>query len=709
MHWSERRWVRVLHGGRGQPFGLLLLALLLMLGLVPDVIGLGLVRLAAFDAYQRGAPRTRRSAPAVIVAIDEESLGLYGQWPWPRTWLAQLVARLAAARPAAIGIDVVMPEPDRLSPGRLAEFVPGMGRDLAQRLSSLPSNDAALAQALRGQPVVLGIAGLEKDALHAGRAVRLVPVRAVGGDPSSFVPRFEGALRSVEEIDRAAAGHGLLSVHTARGVVRRMPLVAGVADALLPAFGIEVLRVAAGGPVLTVRVGASGIEAVGIRDFLIPTESDGSVWVHFTRHDPSRFVSAADVLSGAADLRLFEKKLVLIGVTALGLSDYHATPVADRMSGIEIHAQLLEGIFDGDLLSRPRSVAWAEAGVLIAGGLLLILIVPRRPARTSVALLVLVIGAQGAAGVLLYLKGGILFDAASPSLGLGVLFTSMLVITLAEAESNRRALRRQVEQQREHAARLAGELEAARRIQMDSLPDPTRAFPGDTRLDLYAFLEPAREVGGDVYDFFTLDHDRVCFLIGDVSGKGLPSSLFMAVSKALYKSVALRQSGRVEVVMREADTEISRENTEGFFVTMLAGILNVRTGLLEYCNAGHEPPYLLPNGEGPPLRLTDGGGPPLCAVERFPYAAGSRCLDPGDTLCLVTDGVTEAQGPRAELYGRDRLEALLGQVGRSASAAAGVGEAIRREVSRFTGGAEPSDDMAILVLRWNGPSSVTGH
>src|SRR5262249_62069524 len=96
---------------------------------------------------------------------------------------------------------------------------------------------------------------------------------------------------------------------------------------------------------------------------------------------------------------------------------------------------------------------------------------------------------------------------------------------------------------RERAARLAGELEAARRIQMGSLPDPAIAFPGETRLDLYAFLEPAREVGGDLYDFFPLDHDRLCFLIGDVSGKGLPGSLFMAVSKALYKSGGLRAAG----------------------------------------------------------------------------------------------------------------------------------------------------------------------
>src|SRR5206468_124651 len=133
--------------------------------------------------------------------------------------------------------------------------------------------------------------------------------------------------------------------------------------------------------------------------------------------------------------------------------------------------------------------------------------------------------------------------------------------------------------------------------------------PGDARLDLYALLEPAREVGGDLYDFFSLDRDRLCLLIGDVAGKGLPGSLFMAVSKALYKSAALRGVGSVDAVMREADREISRDNAEGLFVTMLAGILDASSGLLEYCNAGHEPLYLLPNGDRPLVRLADGVEP----------------------------------------------------------------------------------------------------
>jgi len=284
-----------------------------------------------------------------------------------------------------------------------------------------------------------------------------------------------------------------------------------------------------------------------------------------------------------------------------------------------------------------------------------------------------------------------------------VLFAVMLRVTLAEVDSHRRTLHRELQQERDAAARLAGELEAARRIQMGSLPDAATAFSGDPRLDLYAFLEPAREVGGDLYDFFTLGRDRRCFLIGDVSGKGLPGSLFMAVSKALYKSAALRGVGPVDAVMREADLEISRDNAEGLFVTMLAATVDASTGLLEYCNAGHEPPYLLPNGDRPLVRLGDGGGPPLCVLERFTYTASSRRLMPGDTICLVTDGVLEAMSPKAEPYGRARFEALLETVDRAATAAE-VGEAIRLEVSRFADGVEQFDDLAILVLRWKGPS-----
>jgi serine phosphatase RsbU (regulator of sigma subunit) len=444
------------------------------------------------------------------------------------------------------------------------------------------------------------------------------------------------------------------------------------------------------------------VESVGIGDLRIPTQRDGSVFIHFSRSDASRFVPAARVMSGAVAPATFEKKLVLIGVTAVGLSDYRGTPVAERMVGVEIHAQLLECIFDGDLLFRPVWSALAEGGWLAVTGMFLVLLVPQWGVRKSTTLLLGLIGPTIGLGVLLYLCCQMLLDAALPTLGLAGLFTTMVGVTLAEADSQRRALRSEVERQREVALRLAGELEAARRIQMGILPDPAVTFADERRLQFYAFLDPAREVGGDLYDFFPLDDERVFVLIGDVSGKGLPGSLFMAVSKTLCKSSALRHAGDVGAMMREANAEIARDNGEGLFVTAWAGVVNARTGELQYVNAGHEPPYLVSSASGlPAKRLTDGGGPPFCVEDGFPYEGLSYHLQPGEVLCLITDGVTEALNAAGEFYGRRRLEDLLNCLAAGADPDA-VGEAIKLDVSRFTIGVEPSDDVAILTFRWNG-------
>jgi serine phosphatase RsbU (regulator of sigma subunit) len=215
-------------------------------------------------------------------------------------------------------------------------------------------------------------------------------------------------------------------------------------------------------------------------------------------------------------------------------------------------------------------------------------------------------------------------------------------------------------------------------------------------------MEPAREVGGDLYDFFMLDDERLFFLVGDVSGKGLPARIYMAVSKALCKSAALRRGRRIEELLREANAEITRENPESFFVTVFAAVLDARNGSLEYCSAGHEPPFVL-TPEGETGRLGEGGGPPLCVLDGFAYASAGHCMSPREFLCVFSDGVTEAMNPAGELYGAGRLEAAL-QRNRNAESPAAVVDAIKADVSRFAENAEVADDLTLLVLRWNGPS-----
>jgi CHASE2 domain-containing sensor protein/serine phosphatase RsbU (regulator of sigma subunit) len=690
---------------RGRLAGLVLLVILALLIVGPELLPARALRLMSFDAYHALAPRVRRSAPAVIVEVDDVSLARFGQWPWPRRRLAQLVAMVGQGRPAAIGIDLIMPEPDRLSPDRLPELLFGLSPDLARLLGGLPDSDRLLGETLARLPSVLGVVGLDRREAGSVVAIERQPVRLAGPNPRPFLRHFAAAFRSVDPIARGAAGQGLINASFDGRVVRRVALASVVGEGIVPALGVEMLRVASATPALTIYTGRGGVEAIRVGDVTIPTEPDGSAWIHFAPLDAGRFVSAADVLTGRLDPSLFERKLVLIGVTAVGLGDRHATPVAPSMTGVEVHAQLLENIFDGGLLARPWWIPWLEAALLVLGGGLVILAVPVWSVGRAALLVLAALAVILVAGFAVYLRYGALLGIMGPALGVVVTYGAMLGFTLTEVQRQRRALRRQLDAEREASARVAGELEAARRIQMGTLPAPADVLAGDDRVAIYAVVEPARVVGGDLYDFFRLDEHRLFFLVGDVSGHGLPGSLFMAVAKALCKSAALRSGGDVGAMMRESSAEISRDNPGALFVTLWVGLLDERTGQLQYCNGGHEPAWLLAPEGTATQPLGEGGGPPLCVMDGFPYAAGSYRMRPGETICLVTDGVAEAMDGAGALYGRARLAAVLGAIAASASVRE-VGEAIARDVGRFASGADVSDDLTVLVVRWNGTGAA---
>ena len=629
------------------------------------------VRDTLFDGYQRLFPRDRRTSPATVVAIDEASLARYGQWPWPRARTAQLLRRIAADDPAAIGVDILFPERDGASPDG--------------------SGDTALAQAIRGNRVVLAVAGLPYRDRRFLAPPTVAPVRLFMPQAPPLV-QYRGQLQSLPILDRAAAGHGLISVGSAGQVVRRVPVVARIGDVYVPSLGVEMFRVAE--RLASLQIDANGRHRLTLRlgDVAVPAQADGQLWLHFGHDDPQRFVSAAELLAGRVAPQVLRHKLVLVGVTGLGLLDQKLTPLGERVPGVEIHQQLLEQIFDGGFLRRPAQAPWIEAGLLILAGLLLIGVVPALRVWKSVASFAVILGGLAAIGLVAF-KTGLLLDVASPALWVVVVFGTVLTATLAEADRQRRAMR-------EAAARVAGELQAARRIQMGLLPAPTTLFSNESRFELAALLEPARTIGGDFYDYAMIDADRLFFVIGDVSGKGLPASLFMALSKTLLKSSAMRGSSDIGGVLDRANAEIGRENPEALFVTTFVGILDVRTGILEYSNAGHEPPYIKPP-DSLAERFEIADGPPLCVLENFSYTTRYRQLAAGEWLCLLTDGVTEAMDRDKALYGVPRVEAALRELPDSATPS-DIIQALHRDVQRFVDGAAAFDDLTLLCLRWRG-------
>jgi sigma-B regulation protein RsbU (phosphoserine phosphatase) len=240
------------------------------------------------------------------------------------------------------------------------------------------------------------------------------------------------------------------------------------------------------------------------------------------------------------------------------------------------------------------------------------------------------------------------------------------------------------------------ELNIGREIQMSMLPLVFPPFPDYTEFSIYAAVEPAREVGGDFYDFFFVDAENFCVCIGDVSGKGVPAALFMAVTKTLIKSRATDDFSTASI-LTHVNTELSLDNKSSMFVTIFLGILNIRTGRLTYSNAGHNPPYVR-SMDGSVQRLDSRHGPVIGAVAGMTYGEEATVLSHGDLLYLYTDGVTEEMDADDQLFSEQRLADLL-----SSKEVDSVEAAVRGTISAvhgFQGETEQSDDITVLALRF---------
>ena len=243
--------------------------------------------------------------------------------------------------------------------------------------------------------------------------------------------------------------------------------------------------------------------------------------------------------------------------------------------------------------------------------------------------------------------------------------------------------------------RIESELKVAHDIQMGLLP---KLFPERKEFDIYATLEPAREVGGDLYDFSLLGDDRLFFLVGDVSGKGVPAALFMAVAKTLLNRLAEKCTDP-SLVLDQVNKELCRENESTMFVTLFCGLLNFKTGDLLFSNGGHNPPLMVRSGQKPEwLKVPEGFV--LGVMEDAVYRTERIVLDPGDRMLLYTDGVTEAMNRKKAFYSEKRLMSAVER--RKSASVEGLIQEVLRSVREFTEGESLSDDVTLLALQFNG-------
>ena len=427
--------------GSRRSFGLFLLAVLLAIR-IWDPNPLEELRLRSFDFYQNISPRISDVRPVVIVDIDEESVRAYGQWPWPRTILADLLTRLYELHAAAIAFDVIFPEPDRSSPNEAVKHFRNVDEATRERLIHLPSNDEIFANVIGRGRVVLGRSGTHTINTPSREKPPETAFATLGSDPRPYLIAFPHMLYNLPKLEQAAAGRGLFSIRTDwDGMVRRVPIVMEVDGNIVPALTLDLLRVVAGSNTILIRADESGIRSVAVPGLELPTDQNGRIWIYFGPYDKARYVSAKDVIEGNITAEKIAGKLVLVGTSAIGLLDVKTTPVHPAMPGVEVHAQLLEAALTGSLLAAPSYAIVVEMiGAVLAGTTLALL------APVASALMLFVSAAVAAALLIaaswtLYSRYHLLFDATFPLLVTLSIYMSMVLIGYFREQLGRRRIR----------------------------------------------------------------------------------------------------------------------------------------------------------------------------------------------------------------------------------------------------------------------------
>ncbi len=411
------------------------------------------LQVQVFDTYQRLAPRPHGGTPVTIVDLDEESIQRIGQWPWPRSTLAQIVDRLGQLGAATIAFDIVFSEPDRTSPARVLE-----GLELGDVITSSGidldalDNDRRFAEALTRNPTVTG--ALLSPEIDDPAPVSKTGLSFGGANPTEYLPDAGGALANLPLFDGAAFGLGVLNFNPQfDGVVRRVPLLAKSGDIILPSLAVEALRVAQGAQGLQARgTGASGeadtglaaMVAMRVGNFVVPTNADGSLWVYYTDGTGARILPAYTLTETEVDPAVADAiagHIVLIGASAQGLRDQRATPMSASVAGVTIHAEIIDQIFSGVSLSRPDWALGLELFATVVLSLLAIAVIPFLSVAGNTLWALLLGGGTVVACWFAFLEQQILLDPVLPVTAILVSFGAASAARLLVTENQERFVR----------------------------------------------------------------------------------------------------------------------------------------------------------------------------------------------------------------------------------------------------------------------------
>ena len=585
----------------------------------------------------------------IVIGIDQASLDVLGPMPWPRYYMADAITYLnnadPEARPAVIGVDVLYS---------------GEGWD--------PVADQQLSDAAAqyGNVVVASAAVFGSQVVDSANQVYSLEQRSVIGWD---VP-YDALLQAAD------TGHVNAMADT-DGIFRHALLYVDNPDGSRMASFARVIY-------------EKWCDAAGELPSPLPqTTSNGFYYLPFSTAGGGYCdgINFLDLLDGDVDPIFFKDKIVLIGPYASGMQDACPTSLdhASQMYGIDIQANTIEAFQKG---FYPREANRnMQALLLFLISVFIAFFFWKRDLRTIIITWLVVCLVWIGSCAIFYHMGIILHLLWIP-VSVSILFLASVLLNYIRI--------------RKEKLRISAELDIARRIQVNMLPSQFPPFPDRKEFSLFASMTPAKEVGGDFFDFFRMDESHLGLVIGDVSGKGVPASLLMTVSMFLIRDHTMQTSSPAEV-LRAVNEMLCSRNEENMFVTVWLGILDLRTGELIAASAGHEYPILKDPDNGFQV-FKDRHGLPVGACEGVSYREYSLHLSPGSVLFVYTDGLPEATDQHNVQFGLERAISVL-------NAAPDLDpevliHTIHDAVDSFVGSASQFDDLTMLSLIWLGPANL---
>ena len=698
MAWLNRSLTNLLRllGGKWRPssiYDLIApLALALVMGLCAGTPFFERLENITMDLRFRA--RASEDPPAdprlLLVEIDKTSLDAFGRWPWPREVHGDLCRLLAGNDPAVVAFDILFTEAGK------------------------PEDDTYLVESARMLPrLITGALGDDAASAIPPDTIQTKPIRSIQGDRNA-IPGKVGASLPIPALG-SISWMGFVNSEPSGvdGVRRRVPMLYRIGDEVYPSLGLQTLlllwKVAP--DQVDVRLG-QWIELPSPEGRKhIPITSSGELWLNY-RAQESYLSWSYQALMGALyrdatggealpeNVPGVQGKVVFIGQVEPGLADLGPSPLRPISPLVLTWLNTLNSILKNDYLRIVPLLPWVlVAWVVVAWSTLLGLRNEHilRSLLMPVAIISLYIGVAFA----LFGLKSIAIPVALPVLGFAIIHVGKVSTEWIEKVFTERRISAELARATEARKLLEQELGIAREIQMSTLPQLFPPFPDRPEIDLHAIMIPAKYVGGDLYEFFLVGENKLFFVIGDVSGKGVPAALFMTMALAVIRSYVIAGRSPSET-LRRANNVLALRNERCTFVTIFCGLLDTETGHLLYANGGHNPPILM-DGEGG-VTFLEAEGTAIGAIEDLEFQERELILKADQGLFLYTDGVTEAIDQKEELFSDQRLLGVL-NVRHRAFTAEQIIARVNGQLTEFVGNAPQFDDITALALFYRGKSN----